>query len=283
MRGFGDTSTWDGFDCPGSTRRWRFVDGAIEVEGQGFPSRAWAPDVNQWADIIIAKAAKYQVPAVWVAAIMALETGGRPGLCRKNADGTCSTREGMGLMAMLLSTAAVYAGRSVSQQELLHDHDLQIDLGAKMLADLRQRWGGDYVKAAISYNAGRVRCGSGRTWEKPHEPCPATPWGVVMGCLRTPSAINPYCAPSSVQPGKFACPVDYPTVAIAYFNAAVEDGWTSTGHGAHSPLPGPEPEPFPGAKPIPRAAMGFAGTLSTFAIGVAVAYYGLRRGLPKLR
>lgn len=268
---------WSQFECPGSQRRWRVTDEGIEIEGLGIVTRAWPGDVEQWRHLIIDKADKYGVPALWVAAIMALETGGRPGLCRKNADGSCSTREGMGLMAMLLSTAAHYAGRRVSQQELLHDYELQIDLGSKMIADLQARYDGDFVKAAIAYNAGRIRCGNGRTWEKPHEPCPPTPWGVVMGCLRTSRAINQYCAPSSVVEGQFACPGDYPRVAIAYYNAALENGWGQPG-----PTRPPRPDPGPAVPPVSRSRMGPVGTLGWLSVGVAAGYGVARWALPRL-
>lgn len=268
-------SDWRQFDCPGASARWRLVDGRIEIEGEGAPIRPFPPDVEQWRAIIDAKGDKYNLPPIWIAAIMALETGGRPGLCRKNPDGSCSHREGMGLMAMLLSTASFYAGRKVSEAELLGDYDLQIDLGAKMLADLRDRYDGDFVKAAIAYNAGRIRCGNGRTWERPHEPCPPTPWGVVMGCVRTTRAVNVYCRPSAVSEGMFACPGDYPRVAISYFNAAAENGW---GEAAPRPAPPPEPPSAP-RPPLDRAR---AVAALPFVIGAAAGFAGLRWLLPRL-
>lgn len=281
MYGLGQTSGWDTFDCPGTSRRWRVDnDGLIEVEGQPYPMRAWPERVNEWAVLISDKAAKYGIPAIWVASIMALETGGRPGLCRKNPDGSCSLREGMGLMAMLRSTASGYAGRPVSIDELLNDHDLQIDLGAKMIADLRSRYDGDYVKVAIAYNAGAVRCGNGSTWERPKEPCPPTPWGVVMGCLRTRNRISSYCAPSTVREGHFACAGDYPQVAIAYYNAALGAGWTQDGlTGTPGPVPGPNGhKPPPG--PVPAPVQATMSTMMPFILGGLLGYAAIRWGLP---
>lgn len=255
------------FACPGAARRWRILpDLRIEIEGHGTPTRSWPKDVNQWSDLIAVRAAEYGVPAYWIAAIMALETGGRPGLCLRRSDGTCSTREGMGLMAMLLSTASTLAGRTVTEDELLNDYDLQIDLGAKLIARLRDKYQSDYVKVAIGYNAGSVRCGNGSTFQRPKEPCPPTPWGVVMGCIRTDRAINSYCAPSAVEPGKFACPVDYPQVAISTHNAALAEGWTTHGLGTKPP---PVPPPVqPPKTDVLVAGLGTSKVVPLLAGGV---------------
>lgn len=267
---------WQTFDCPDTERHWRVIaDGRIEIEDLGTPVRTWPTEVNNWAQLIAVKAQKYQVPAYWIAAIMALETGGRPGLCIRKSDGSCSTREGIGLMAMLQSTATAYAGRTVGINELLDDHDLQIDLGAKMIANLGEKYGGDYVKMAIGYNAGAIHCGAGSTWNLPKEPCPPTPWGVRMGCLRTAKAINSYCAPSVIDPSKFACPVNYPEVAIGTYNAALQEGWTNVGlSGRPPPFPNmPPPEPLPVATPPAEAGLGVAG-LVPLAAAAIVGYYG---------
>jgi hypothetical protein len=278
MWALGQTSGWDTFDCPATTRRWRIDDsGLIEVEGQPYPMRGWPKRVDEWAPIIVDKAAKHGVPAHWVAAIMALESGGKPGQCvKKPVNGPCDTREGIGLMAMLTSTAAMMAERTVSQYELLDDYDLQIDLGAKLIRYLSDKYDGDYVKVAIAYNAGSVRCGSSRTWNLPKEPCPQTPWGVVMGCLRTSRRINDYCAPSTVEEGRFACPVDYPQVAIAYHNAAIGAGWTHQGltGGTVSVPPTPTPVPLPATVP---ASLGIA------VIGGLLGFAAVQWGLPRLR
>jgi hypothetical protein len=275
----GQSNSWSTFDCPGTTRRWRVLpDLRIEIENHGPPAEPWPKDVDQWATIVAAKAAKYQVPAYWIAAIMALETGGRPGLCLRKADGTCSKREGMGLMAMLLSTAEQMAGRPVTEHELLNDYDLQIDLGAKLIAYHRDREGNDYVKVAISYNAGSVKCGNGNTFQKPKEPCPPTPWGVVMGCVRSPKSNRPYCAPSAVVPGYFACPVDYPQVAIGTHNAALEAGWTASGLGTKPP-PGP---PVPPPQVVATASLG-AGAIVPLLAGGALGFLTARFAYKKLR
>lgn len=275
----GQQSPWQRFDCPEAERRWRYLaDKRIAIEGQGIPMRAWPAQVDQWVPIIAAKAGKYGVPAYWIAAIMALETGGRPGLCRRKKDGSCSTREGIGLMAMRPSTAEKYAGRVVSVNELLGDHDLQIDLGAKMIRDLADRHGGDYVKTAISYNAGSVHCRqgtSGNTWSYPKEPCPQTPWGVLMGCVRTSKPINDFCASSEAVPGRYNCPTLYPEKAIGTHNAALAAGWTDEGLDAPPSFepPGGDPEPLPVPLAPARAGLGAAALLPLAAAAI-VGYYG---------
>lgn len=289
MGSFGQSDPWVTFDCPGTKRRWRLVqDGRIEVEGLGVPMRRWPVAVNDWAEIIAQKAAKYVVPAYWIAAIMAHESGGRPGLCARNKDKSCNTREGVGLMAMLTDTAERFAGRKVSVDELLNDYDLQIDLGAKMIAHLAAKYNGDYVKVAVSYNAGSVQCRegtSGNTWNKPSEPCPATPWGVLMGCLRTSKPMNDLCAPSTVTTGMFACPNDYPQVAIGTHNSAVGAGWTIVGLGDRPTLPPDENEPLPLPVPTPTAlaGMGASGTLLVFGAGAVAGYYAMEFLSRKLR
>lgn len=277
------SNSWNTFDCQQTKRRWRVrSDKRIEVDGLGVPSQPWTNEVDQWAEIIALKAAKYDVPAYWIAAIMSLETGGRPGLCLRLKDGSCSTREGMGLMAMLLSTAKQLAGRTVTENELLNDYDLQIDLGTKLLSQLRDKYGGDYVKAAIGYNAGSVRCGNGNTFQRPKEPCPPTPWGVVMGCIRTGRAINPYCAPSIVEPGKFACPVDYPNKAIGTHNAALARGYTEHGLGQPLPVPPPNGDGEP-AEPLAVAGTGMMGKILPFAMGAVAGYFAIGLITKRLR
>lgn len=279
-------SSWDTFDCPATERRWQVLaTRQIEVEDVGTPSRGWPKAVNDWAQIIGSKASKYQVPAYWIAAIMALESGGRPGLCARRSDGSCNTREGIGLMAMLLSTAAAMAGRSVSTRELLQDFDLQIDLGAKLIADLGAKYHGDYVKMAVAYNAGSVRCregSSGNTWNLPKEPCPPTPWGVVMGCLRTAKPFNKLCAPSEIKPKRFVCPNDYPTVAIGTYNAALRAGWDTFGLGDPRDLPdiGPSLDETP--TPPAEQELGIAALVPLGAAAIA-GYYGYNYVRGRLR
>jgi hypothetical protein len=239
--------TWTTFDCPQSVKQWRTLpDGRIEVEGEGIPTRQWAKEVDQWADIIATKSAKHNVPASWIAAIMSIESGGRTDVCYK-IGGKCSTVDGAGLMAVLASTAKALIGRMVYPEEMMAD----------------PRYDDDYVKVAMGYNAGSIRCGtasSGSTVADDHGPkeiCPPTPWGVIMGCVRTSKSINRYCAPSTVAPGMHVCPVSYPSNAIKGLNSAIQNGWTDHGLG----LAMPAAEGLTGAKAflpvVAGAAVGF--------------------------
>lgn len=269
---------WQRFDCADATRRWRKLpNGHIEIEDLGILTRDWPMEVDQWARLIALKALKHAVPASWIAAIMALETGGRPGLCARRSDGTCNTAEGIGLMAMLRSTASSLAGRDISIDELLGDFDLQIDLGAQYIANARERFGDDFVHVALGYNAGSIRCGAGNTWHTPKEPCPPTPWGVVMGCVRASKQQHSHCVPSEIETGKWVCPNLYPEVAIGLYNAALDHGWTD--HHLHgAPFPSP---PLLG-KP---AVASFFEKILPFAAGALIGFHtyeflidGLRRG-----
>lgn len=228
-------------------------------------TRDWPVEVDQWARIIGAKATKHAVPASWIASIMALETGGRPGLCARKSDGTCNTAEGIGLMAMLKSTASSLAGRDIGVDELLGNFDLQIDLGAQYIADARDRFGDDFVKVALGYNAGSIRCGSGNTWHTPKEPCPQTPWGVIMGCVRASKKLHDNCTPSEVESGKWVCPNLYPEVVIGLYNAALDHGWTA--HGLRG-----VPIPFPPLLGEPAVA-SFFGKIIPFAAGALIGFH----------
>ena len=153
---------------------------------------------------------------------MALETGGKTGLCARLSDGSCAQNEGAGLMAILPSTASLLAGRGVSSAELMQNNALSIDLGAKYLKQNLDANGGDFVRAAVAYNAGSVRCGTGRTWRPagsslPKFPCPNS-WGVVMGCIDVPMGSGNVVSN------------DYPRNAIRFLNAALDAGYgTSAG------------------------------------------------------
>jgi len=222
-------SEWTTFPCPGSSPGWRYLpDGHIEVDGGGVPTRRWASAVNAWYPLILAAASSNGIPPHWIAAIMAIESGGKAGLCARLSNGACSQKEGAGLMQILPSTATALAGRSVTSEDLLQDHALSIDLGAKYIRSNVDKNGGDYVMGAISYNAGKVKCGTGNVWRPEGStsgktPCPPTSWGVVMGCTETPAGS-----------GKIVVN-DYPMRAIEYLNAAIDNFGAS---GSYVP-PGP--------------------------------------------
>lgn len=262
-------SDWISFDCPESRKRWRYLDdGLIEIEGEGSPAMAWPSKVNEWRDLIEAAAAKHQVPPVWVAATMAMETGGRnlclnktppPAVCGPPC--ACVQNEGAGVMAMLPSTASGLAGRSVSSQELMDDPPLAIDLGVKLLANLLDKYNDDYVKAAVAYNAGSVRCGRGKVFVPagagwPREPCPDTGWGVIFGCVYTDKKYGPRCQPSTTGFKAYVCSTVYPQRAIESQNASRQ-------HFENGPRP-----------PVPPPALARSGSpsIAGFVVGAVVGY-----------
>lgn len=269
--------------CKESTRGWRYLaDGRVEVQDGPSQAYTWPKRVNDWAALIADKAHKHGIPAVWVATIMAIESGGRPDVCYRpgGAGSPCSTADGAGLMAMLQSTATSYAGRPVTLQELMDDPDLAVDLGAKMIRHLSDTHAGDFMKVALAYNAGSIRCAagsSGSTVQSPKEPCPPTGWGVKMGCVRTKYS-GPYCVPSTVSPGMNVCPNDYPGRAAAALSAAFDQGWTSDGLVGAPPGPGDPPI----GPPPPIAPARASASAVAFGLGAIAGFAALRFGLPKL-
>lgn len=219
-------SSWQSFDtCPGSAPRWRYLDdGHIEIENEGVRARAWPSAMTQWKPQVFAASLKRGIPPNWIAAILALESGGKPVSCLRRADGSCDPRDGVGIAAMFPSTATIIAGRPVTGDELMSDPALAIDLCAGYLRMNLDRYNGDFVKAAMAYNAGSVKCGHGSVAPSREEPCPPTSWNVVMGCVYSTRNIGT-CAPSSVKDGIFVCNNDYPRAAIQYANAALDGGY----------------------------------------------------------
>lgn len=275
--------TYQTYGCPASTLGWSYVGGRILIDGEA-PHRDWPVKVDSWASEVALSAMKHGVSAQWIAAIMALESGGVPDLCyRPGGPGSpCSTADGAGLMAMLQFVASNLAGRMVSLQELMADPQLAIDLGAKLLAILSSENAGDYMRVALAYNAGAVHCASvassGTTVQTPKESCPPTPWGVRMGCVRTKHAsAGPYCAPSTINPALYVCPNDYPRRAAGLFNAAHDAGWTDAGLSAVPPPPAP-PGTTTTTKPTSVASVGGSG-VGWAAIGAVCAALATRYAL----
>ncbi len=261
-------SDWQQFACAGARNRWRYLaDGRIEIDGVGTPELDWPQDVNRWRGLIESSAAKHGVPPAWIAAIMAQETGGRA-VCLDAANPSrvcygacqCVQNEGAGVMAMLPSTATGLAGRKVTSQELMDNTALAIDLGTKFLKSNLDRYNGDYLHAAVSYNAGRVKCGRGSTFVPagagwPREPCPDTGWGVVFGCVYANKKYGDRCQASSTGVKPYVCSTDYPRRAIESQNAARHH--------------------FEGRIPRASGEPGLFGRIATLAAGAAFGYAAL--------
>jgi hypothetical protein len=207
------------------------------------PELSWPVAVNGWATLIYAAAERHGVAPHQIAAIMAIESGGKPGACLRTKSGACHLGEGIGLMAVLVSTAGHFLGRPVTVEELLNDHALNIDVGARVLRRGLDQYDNEFVHAAVAYNAGSVRCGHSSVFGKEKkEQCPSDDWGVVQGCVRRQSPVpGGTCAASVLVPGMFNCLVGYPQKAVAAYNAAL----THFPKATTLPLPRPEP-PRPG-------------------------------------
>lgn len=184
----GSSSDWFTSGCSATRARWN--GSTIETDAVLEP-RAFPMDVTKWASEISTSAAKHGVSAPLVAAFMATESGGNP----KAATFCC-----YGLMGFLPATASSVAERPVGAAELLSDPALNVDLGAKLIRILWDKYNGNVVKMAASYNAGSVKCGA------PGK-CPNAPnqWNVITDCAN----------------GKA---VDYPGRIILFNNKAVELG-----------------------------------------------------------
>jgi hypothetical protein len=160
---------WFDSGCGSSTAKARWLpDGRIELQGNEHAA-PMPKAVRQWDSLIRAAASKHDVPPQLVAGILATESGGTAGLSSYAGAG--------GLMGLMPSTADWLAGRTVSKNELLADHDLNVDLGAKLIAYNLKRYNGNIVKVALAYNAGNVKCGAPKN-------CPGAPnqWNAVTDC-----------------------------------------------------------------------------------------------------
>ena len=278
---------WQKFNCPGSVRQWRQLDDwRIEYAGEGMPVWSnWPSKVNERAPLIEASAAKYGVPAVYIAAIMALETRGEnvcivlPWKICYSPDCPCVNNEGCGLMATLRWTADGALGRprgTTTCRELMTNLQTAVDAGTAYLKDCLERNGWDFVKAGVAYNAGSVRCGRGSTPKITKKdgtvvrrrPLPDTGWGVIVGGGWSDKSYGARCAPA--QPGynhkAYVCTSEYPKTVGRILNAALIN---YAGH-----APGPEP---PGPEPVipvePETASGFDWkTAASMAVGAVAGY-----------
>ncbi len=95
-------------------------------------------------DIISKYATAYNVPEIWIRGVIATESSWRPDVI--SSDG------GYGLMQLMPATAAGL-GYSGTLDGLL-DPDTNIQLGTKLLGQLRVRWGDDVQAVYSAYNSG---------------------------------------------------------------------------------------------------------------------------------
>ncbi len=190
--------------CGGPSYRWT-EDGLIEIGGD-VPRRPLQPGVAQWKDLIYAAAARYGIPAHYIAGIMSFESGGDPE--------AGSPAGAMGLMQLMHSTANSMAGRELSVDEI-YVPDVNVDLGSKLLGSLWNKYNGDPIKMAFSYNAGSPKCGAGcvRDYQDKANKMPC-----IADCSPNQFNLRADCY------SKTQVTVDYGGVVAAYANDAILSG-----------------------------------------------------------
>jgi len=159
-------------------------NGQLYVNGVGaYKTNENMPnDVNQWRKLVYDKAKKYNIAPALIVAVMWQESRG-------NASAG-SYANAFGLMQLILSTAKMMAGRSVSKEELF-DPDLNVDLGAKLLAKLNKDYNGNLPHILAAYNAGGAFCGTGKKYPS-GEPCAPNRYGLVQNCGYIDAVIRNY-------------------------------------------------------------------------------------------
>jgi soluble lytic murein transglycosylase-like protein len=106
--------------------------------------------VNDQYNLLISIASKkYAVPSAWIKAVIATESSFNPNAYREEPKINDASR---GLMQILLRTARGLGFTGVPVQ--LFEPDINIDLGTKLLAELRTRCGTNFDRVYSAYNSG---------------------------------------------------------------------------------------------------------------------------------
>jgi len=102
--------------------------------------------VDRWGDLAILNSARYGIPSIWIEGFIWAESNGKATAINKEVP------PGVGLMQLTENESK--AGHS--DQELLNDPTLNVQLGVKILADDKKLLGGSYSlpDLASMYNAG---------------------------------------------------------------------------------------------------------------------------------
>lgn len=101
-------------------------------------------------ELIAGAAGKYAVPESWIRAVIDVESAGRPTAYRAEPQINDAS---YGLMQLLESTARGLGFDG--PVETLYDPAVNIDLGTRLLGQLRERWGADFRRVYSAYNSGR--------------------------------------------------------------------------------------------------------------------------------
>jgi len=139
-------------------------DGLIEVEGSGTPAfepgsahfiemeRSW----KNWSGLILDASERYGIPPAWIIAIMTEETGLWSDDPADQAS-KVSYAGARGLMQIMPATARLFG----ADPDAMFDPASNIDVGVALLAELRDRRGGELPEMAAAYNSGSV-CSPGK-------------------------------------------------------------------------------------------------------------------------
>jgi hypothetical protein len=163
---------------PGGVR-WRLDRTGVEVEGEGFPSRAasLAPAQHVWHDfgaLINAASVEFDVPGQLIAATAVTESGGNPHAVRQEpgfvSDETTPNLVSPGLMQTLISTARQALGDPTINRQRLLNPQTSIRAGTSVISRQRNATGFDPVLVAAAYNAGSLRHTNSNRWRLVHTP-----------------------------------------------------------------------------------------------------------------
>jgi soluble lytic murein transglycosylase-like protein len=105
------------------------------------------PSTGDYDGFVIDSAVRWDVPAVWVFAVIRTESKGNP-----NAVNHSDPSGAWGLMQVLYITATAlgYSG----QPEGLLDPETNINYGTQTLGQLRKQYGDDFQRVYSAYNSG---------------------------------------------------------------------------------------------------------------------------------
>lgn len=139
-------------------------DGLIGVEGEGTPAfepgsvhfEQMAASWKNWSGLILDASDKYQIPPAWILAIMTEETGLWSDDPADQAT-KVSYAGALGLMQIMPATARLFGADPAD----MFDPKANIDVGVALLAELRDRRGGELPEMAAGYNSGSV-CSPGK-------------------------------------------------------------------------------------------------------------------------